>query len=120
MVGDIFDCTPNVVGVFDCIWETNSLVALNPEDREKYAKTLAALNKPGGRMLMVAYEYKQSLRSTLPLSMPPTKVGELFQSYYTGRLQDREDLMGTIITKRFNLPWALRNVYFMERNNERS
>ena len=35
MVGDILDCTPEAVGAFDRIWETNSLGALNPEDREK-------------------------------------------------------------------------------------
>lgn len=117
LAGDIFDCTPEVAGVYDCIWETNSLVALNPEDREKYAKTLAALTKPGGRMLMSAYEYDQSLRSSFPLSMPPAKVEELFQSYYTVKLQEKEDLIGKIFTKKFNLPWGFRNVYFMERKN---
>ena len=115
LVGDIFDCTPEVAGVFDCIWETNSLVAINPEDREKYAKTLAALTKPGGRMLMSAYEYDQSLRSSFPLSLPPATVEELFQSYYTVKLQEKEDLIGKIFTKKFNLPWGFRNVYFMER-----
>lgn len=118
LVGDIFDCTPEVVGVYDCIWETNALIALNPEDREKYARTLAALTKPGGRMLMSTYEYDQSLRSTFPLSMPLSKVEELFQAYYIVKLQEKEDLIGKEFTRKFNLPWAFRNIILMERKRE--
>ena len=115
LVGNVFDCTPEVVGTFDCIWETNSLVAINPEDRTKYVKTLAALTKPGGRMLMSVYEYDQTLRSMFPLSLPPTVVTELFENDYTVTLKEKEDLKGKFFTKRFNLPWAFRNVHFMEK-----
>ena len=115
LVGNVFDCTPEVVGTFDCIWEINSLVAINPEDRTKYAKTLAALTKQGGRMLMSVYEYDQTLHSTFPYSLPPATVTELFESDYTVSLEEKEDLKGKFFTKKFNLPWAFRNVHFMER-----
>ena len=36
LVGNIFNCTPEVAGVFDCIWEASSLIAHIPKYREKY------------------------------------------------------------------------------------
>ena len=115
LVGDVFECTPEVVGTFDCVWEVNSLVAINLKDRTKYVKTLAALTKPGGRMILSVYEYDQTLRSTFPFSLPPAMVTELFESDYTVTLKEQEDLKGKFFTKKFNLPWAFRNVHFMER-----
>ena len=120
LVGDVFDCTPEVVGVFDCIWDAKSPVALDPEEHEKYAQTVAALTKPGGRMLMVTYEYDQSLRCLFPFSMPHNKVEELFHIYYTVQLQDRESLIGKLARKvKFqcgSVNWGYREIYFMERN----
>ena len=122
LVGDIFDCTPEVVGVFDVMWDAKPPVALNLEDHEKYVKTLAALTKPGGRMLMVVYEYTQSLCCLFPYSMPPLKVRELYHSYYNIQFQERENLLGKM-AKKAKLHtgfarWGHRVVYLIERKQQ--
>ena len=114
-VGDIYNCIPDTIGQFDCIWDCNAIVAVNPEDRQKYADTLKALLKPNGKILMSTYEFDQSLRSEFPHCVPQDKVNPLFEPKYSISLVKSIDLKGSYFLPKFNLPWATRHVFHIEK-----
>ena len=116
-VGDIYDCTKDSVGQFDALWDCNALVAVNPGDREKYSKTLIALVKPKGRILLTTYEYDQSLRVKFPHSVPEAIVTPLYKRECSVTLAARIDMKDTYFVTKFDLPWANRLVFYIEKNN---
>ena len=111
--GNVFECSPDNIGCFDCIWDCNAMVAINPEDMQKYANLLTCLTKPRGRILMAAYEYDQSYYQGFPQTVPPEKVQKLFSDNFTHKVKETVE-MGTWLLSKYNLPWALRHVHYLE------
>ncbi len=110
-LGNIYDCTIDSVGQFDSIWDCSAMVAVNPEDRQKYTNTLTALLKPKGHILLTTYEYDQSRRLEFPLSVPEAIVTTLY----------KRDCLVTLVAKfeipKYDLPWAYRLVFYIEKRN---
>lgn len=111
--GDIYECTSDNIGLFDCIWECNAIVAINPEDRQKYADKLVSLTKPGGRILMSTFEYDQSCHQGFPHTISPEKVQELFKDCCTCEVAEKVE-MGAWFLSKFKLPWALRHLLYLK------
>ena len=60
-VGNLFDCTPDNIGLFDAVWDCNSFGAISPQERNKYVEKISSLTRPQARVLLSAYEYMTSL-----------------------------------------------------------
>jgi thiopurine S-methyltransferase len=75
LVGDIFGLTPEHLGPVQAIFDRAALVALSPEDRERYVDLLSSCLAPGGRLLLVAFDYDQALAPGPPFSVPTTRCG---------------------------------------------
>ncbi len=88
IIGSIYD--PSIidtigVGRFDGIWDCNALVAVNPDDREKYINILCSLLKPKGRILLSTFDYDQSVHRSFPHSVSERIVKSLFEPQMTVR-----------------------------------
>ncbi|XP_003382923.1 PREDICTED: probable thiopurine S-methyltransferase [Amphimedon queenslandica] len=114
-VGDVFKISAEC---FDAVWDCNALVAINPQDREKYIQKIDSLLKPSGRILLTTYEYDKTLRNAHPFSMPPGDIEALFSSF---NVQTAETIDETERFKtNFNLPWAKRHVFHITRKQQTS
>ena len=112
-VGDVFNI---LAECFDAVWDCNALVAINPQDREKYVQKIDSLLKPSGRILLSTYEYDKTLRNAHPFSMPPGDIERLFSSF---NVQTAETIDETERFKtNFNLPWAKRHVFHITRKEQ--
>lgn len=76
LVGDFFGL--EVAEGFDAAFDRAALVAIEPSRRQEYARALAKLLRPGAVLLLVVFEYDQSLFPGPPFSVPANEVQELF------------------------------------------
>lgn len=53
--GDLFDPPAEWTGTFDWVFEHTCFCAISPTMRENYARSVAKLLKPGGRLLAIFY-----------------------------------------------------------------
>jgi thiopurine S-methyltransferase len=88
--GDILDLDSAELGQFDLIWDRAAMVALDPERRQRYARQLHTLLKPGGQLLINAFEYDQSLMDGPPHSVPMSEIKSLFPRWDCLLLRDEE------------------------------
>ncbi|XP_070195145.1 probable thiopurine S-methyltransferase isoform X2 [Littorina saxatilis] len=57
---DFYNFSKDIAGQVDGIWDRGALVAINNEDREKYATILKGLMAPGCRYLLSALQYDET------------------------------------------------------------
>ena len=115
-MGDIFQCSIDNVGSFDAVWDQNSLVALNLEDRERYVTLMKSLLKPKGKILLTTFEYDQSCYdiSKSPHTIPPSMVKSLYEKFnFIVNTIDTVDLTKTPFTKLLGVPWATKFTYLI-------
>ncbi len=86
-------------GRFTLIYDRAALVALDPPTRQRYSETLRRLCDAGGRILLIAFEYDQSVISGPPFSIPRSTVDELFASRFT--IEERERRILPALNPRF-------------------
>lgn len=67
---------------YDFIYDRASLVALPPDMRKTYAQILKDSLKPGGKYLLIAYEYDQSKLQGPPFSVDRKEIFELYQDHF--------------------------------------
>lgn len=75
---DFFELTPETVGSIDRIFDRAALIAIEPARREMYARHLMSFLPAGGRLLLSAIAYDQSLVEGPPFSVTPQDVERLF------------------------------------------
>ncbi|XP_048464838.1 probable thiopurine S-methyltransferase [Rhincodon typus] len=75
---NMFDFTSVIAGKFDGIWDRGSLVAVNPSDRQHYAKLMTTLMDKGCQYLLDAFTYDQEKLSGPPFSTPPHVIHDLY------------------------------------------
>lgn len=68
----------SLIGPFTAVWDRAALVALPPAMRQAYAQQIEAWLQPGGRILLVAFEYQQEQMSGPPFSIEPDEVHRLY------------------------------------------
>lgn len=77
-VGDFFHWDPAQSAPVDVVYDRAALVAVKPEDRERYAAHLLSALRPGGRILLVSFAYEQEVMSGPPFSVPEEEVRRCF------------------------------------------
>ena len=75
--GDFFGLTAEMIGRFPRVWDRAALVALPPALRPKYVDHLLSLVEPGGRILLVSFEYEGAMGGP-PFSVPEAEIARLF------------------------------------------
>jgi len=79
-VADMLKVPAAELGVVDAIWDRAAMVALPPDDRERYAARMRELLPAGGRLLLVSFGYDQSKIEGPPFSVPDDEV----ERHYAG------------------------------------
>ena len=80
-VGDIFNLNSETLGQVDAIYDRAALVALPEAMRQRYAAHLITLTA-AAPMLVVRYEYDQSLAAGPPFSVSEEEIQKLYSSTY--------------------------------------
>ena len=75
------ETNPTKFGKFDLIWDRGSLVAINCEDRNKYANFMKAVIGPQTRYLLNSIMYDQSRYSGPPMSVTHEVINELYGNW---------------------------------------
>ena len=101
VVGDFLAVTQNDVGgTFDLVFDRGSLVAVAPDDRDAYLKTLITLmTARTGRLLLVCVEHDPFANGHLgpPYSIPYDEVRTLFAATCSVEVLEREDRITSAI-----------------------
>ena len=93
LCGDIFDLPELDCSDIDAVYDRASLVALNPEQRSRYAKMLNGLLDQRSKMLLVAMDYPQEEMSGPPYSVQEKEVRQLFESRFKVQLLHTLDIL---------------------------
>ncbi|PVD23191.1 hypothetical protein C0Q70_16454 [Pomacea canaliculata] len=88
---DLFRISNDVVGQFDIIWDRGSLVAINREDREKYAALIKSLMAPGCKYLACTVEYDETKHKGPPHNVTDDAMQKLYGDTCEVTKADRED-----------------------------
>jgi thiopurine S-methyltransferase len=100
--GDAFALTPAVIaaalggpGTVEAVYDRAALVALDPPTRDRYVAGLVGLLKPGGKILLVVFDYDGSKLDGPPWAVGPAEVERLFGDYGTVELlEERPEPVG--------------------------
>ena len=91
--GDIFDLGQLDNRDVDAVYDRASLVALNPQQREQFARMLIETMPEGVKILLVTLEYPQDEMEGPPYSVREKEVRALFESRFSISLLHTLDLL---------------------------
>ncbi len=77
---NIFDFNLDIDGPFDIIYDRAALVALSPENRERYVNHSLELLKPNGRILLITYDAPKKDLEGPPFPVRKNSVPTLFSA----------------------------------------
>jgi thiopurine S-methyltransferase len=77
--GDFFECSPEMIGQVDCIYDRAALVALPPSQREKYIDHELNFIDKMGKLLLITYEMPVPENKGPPFPVGRKDVPRLFQ-----------------------------------------
>ena len=77
-VSDFFAMTTDDIGTVDSVFDRASLVALEEDDRLRYADHLRSLVPLDAKMLLITLDYDQAEMSGPPFAVPDEEVERLF------------------------------------------
>jgi thiopurine S-methyltransferase len=78
LCGDFFELEPAVLSETDLVHDRAALVALEPDDRRRYAAKMAELLPSGSVMLLITYDYPPSEMNGPPYSVSDREVEQLY------------------------------------------
>lgn len=109
--GDFFKL--DALNKYDFIYDRASLVALPKEMRVNYAEVITKALKPGGKYLLISYEYDQSKLDGPPFSVDENEVYSLYKKNFDIKLVETksESETGRLAT----LPKLIQKVYILEK-----
>jgi thiopurine S-methyltransferase len=110
-VGDFFDFTPDITGLFDAFYDRAALIALPPEMRPAYVHQLTSLMAEGAQGLLIGLEYDPSQMHGPPFSVPEAEVRSLFASLRCEKLLEYDCLEQEPKFKERGLTWLKETVY---------
>jgi len=114
-VCDMFDFRSTVAGgKFHGVFDRGSLVAINPQDRPRYAEMMAELVLPGGKILTECVEYDPTLFSGPPHHVPEHHIREIYSKNFDVQQLARDDI-GEPHRSRFNVDWLKLCAYLITR-----
>jgi thiopurine S-methyltransferase len=111
-LGDFYNLTPGLVGVFEAVWDNNAFGAAEVADREKYISVLLSILTPKGRILLGNWEYGNKVRHSAPFSLPSELV--FCDNFDVQFLKECEAYTDRFV-QRFGVDWARRNIHLLSR-----
>lgn len=75
---------------FDYVYDRAALVALPYEMREEYVKVIYRSLKPGGKILLITYQYHANELQGPPFSISDEEIERLFRKNFTIELYESE------------------------------
>jgi thiopurine S-methyltransferase len=94
LAGDFFDADETVLGRFDAVYDRAALFALPPDLRQRYARKMADLCRPGTRVLQVTFEYDQREMNGPPFAVGPDELHGLYGGAFDLHCVERADVLG--------------------------
>lgn len=93
--GDLFRLSADALNDVRGVYDRGSLVALPPSMRQQYADFLCDILPGDSRILLVSYDYDQSVLPGPPFSVPMTEIEQLFGSVFELELLAEQDALPT-------------------------
>jgi len=93
LCGDIFHLIEQDIQNVSAVYDRASLVALEPEQRQRYAQLLGKILPDGCSVLLVAMDYPQTEMQGPPYSVAETEVRNLFEERFSVSLLHSIDLL---------------------------
>ena len=93
--GDALALTPELLGSVQAAYDRAALVALPPAMRVPYAESFARLLPGGTRVLLIAFEYPQQMKSGPPFSVEPHEIDALYGRSFRVHELERVDLIAS-------------------------
>lgn len=90
---NIFNFSSLIAGKFDGIWDSKSLVAINPPDRQRYVKHMTTLMAEGCCYLLDSCTFNQDQIVGPPFSVPQHAIEDLFGPSCNIRLMESLDAL---------------------------
>jgi len=103
--GDLFDLPAMR---FDRVWDRAALIAIPPDQRQRYAKHLTDRLCCGGSILLVTIEYDRSEMQGPPHSVTEEEIQHLYPNADIERLNE-EELPES--AERFSIRWLIERVH---------
>lgn len=91
--GNALELDAALLGPVDAVYDRAALIALPPELRVHYSKSLTRLVPAGAPLLLVAFEYPQSLKEGPPFAVLPDEVERLYGGAFDTREIERVDVI---------------------------
>lgn len=91
--GDFFRLSPQALGSVDAVYDRAALIAMPPDQQERYAQQLLALTSVSVPILLVTLDYDPSEMSGPPFATPREQVMRLFEERYEVDLLERLDAL---------------------------
>jgi thiopurine S-methyltransferase len=91
--GDFFKLTSALVGETAAVYDRAALISWAPDLRPRYADHIAALVRPGSRMLLITLEYPQMQMPGPPFSVPRAEVDRLYSRAFEIVEIARQDIL---------------------------
>ncbi len=91
-LGDFFALDRAMLGRIDAYYDRAALVALPPDQRERYVTHLARLLPSRARGLVVAFEYHPT-EGGPPFSLPDAEIVRLYERDFSLELLERVDIL---------------------------
>ena len=116
---DLFKLTPEIIGHIDLIYDRASLIAMQPQVRERYVAKLHELLSIGGEIFLIALEHNLTESQKPPFNLNDKMVHELFHRNF------QINLLGSVETE--NVPAHLQqrgmeklfnHSYLLKKNSE--
>uniref|UniRef100_A0A3Q1FXA9 thiopurine S-methyltransferase n=1 Tax=Acanthochromis polyacanthus TaxID=80966 RepID=A0A3Q1FXA9_9TELE len=109
---DLYDFSSSVEGQFGAIWDRGSLVAVNPQDREKYAALMVSLMAKDCRYLVDNLLYNPTLYKGPPFFVPDEQLHSLFGHCCNIELLQAADAL-TDRTRKWGLDYLTEKVHLL-------
>jgi len=105
-VGNYYELTPAIVGVFEAIWDHHALGASEPKDRLAYKQVLVSLLRPHGKILLSHFEYGNQIRNQAPYSISQEMIKDLFEDKFDIKYLENATEFVELVKSIFSFDWV--------------
>ncbi len=114
--GDFFALTSKHLNNVKSVFDRKSLIALEPEVRQKYVKHLNDIISVGARILLVTLQYPQYQMSGPPFSVDKSEVESLFSMAFESReLRSFNDIENGLKLERAGVDFINNAAYYLRK-----
>jgi thiopurine S-methyltransferase len=115
LAADFLAVSDHLLGRFEAVFDRGALVALPPEVRTRYAARCLDLLAPGGKILLIGFEYDPAKMNGPPFAIDEAEVHRLYGARAAAtRLERREILEEEPRFKARGLDWLAESAWLIE------